>query len=274
VQKVVIVIPCFNEANRLKVTDFITLASNDNLRLLFVDDGSEDRTMHLLKEICQAGRGNIDTLTLPTNGGKAEAVRQGMLTAMEGGAEVVGYIDADLSTPIDETTRLIKQLDQRNLSVIMGSRVAMLGTKIARSPIRHYPGRVFASAASLILKVAVYDTQCGAKFFRNTHSLYSALERKFLSRWAFDIELLGRLLIGSEKSRPVPLEEFIEVPLRIWTDFSDSKLKPPDAVKMLVDLFKIALDFSRLRRKVNKKSPAEKLRMEQETIQAGRLRKE
>ena len=272
--KAVIVIPCFNEERRLKVNEFITLASKDEVRLLFVNDGSEDGTENLLKEISNAARGHVEYLSLPTNVGKAEAVRQGMLTAIEGGVEVVGFIDADLSTPIDETIRLIKQLDQRHIAVVMGSRIAMLGTKITRSPFRHYPGRVFASAASLILKVAVYDTQCGAKVFRNTHSLCSALERQFLSRWAFDIELLGRLLIGSEKSRPVPLEEFIEVPLKAWTDFSDSKLKRSDALKMLLDLFKIALDFSRLRRKANKESLSDRLRIDEEPIQAEPIRKE
>lgn len=231
----------------------MNLASNGHIRLLFVNDGSNDGTEHLLKQLSNASPGDVDYLSLPTNVGKAEAVRQGMLTAIQRGVEVVGFIDADLSTPTAETIRLIKQLDQRNISVVMGSRIAMLGTKIKRSPFRHYPGRVFASLASFILNIAVYDTQCGAKVFRNTHSLHSALERHFHSRWAFDVELLGRLLIGSEKSKPVPLEEFIEVPLREWTDFSDSKIKRTDALYMLVDLLKIALDFSHLRKKANKK---------------------
>ncbi len=272
--KAVIVIPCFNEESRLKVNEFITLASRDEVRLLFVNDGSQDGTENVLKEISNAARGHVEYLSLPTNVGKAEAVRQGMLTAIEGGVEVVGFIDADLSTPIDETIRLIKQLDQRHIAVAIGSRIAMLGTKITRSPFRHYPGRVFASAASLILKVAVYDTQCGAKVFRNTHSLHSALERQYLSRWAFDIAFVGRLILGSEKSRPDPVEEFIEVPLKAWTDFSDSKLKRSDAVKMLLDLFKIALDFSRLRRKANKESLSDRLRIDEEPIQAEPIRKE
>ena len=89
----------------------------------------------------------------------------------------------------------------------------MLGYDIDRSAVRHYLGRVFATAASLILQARVYDTQCGAKLFRAGPALSDALATPFLSRWAFDVEFLGRLLIGSPAVPPLPLSAVVEVPL-------------------------------------------------------------
>ena len=74
----------------------------------------------------------------------------------------------------------------------------MMGTDIRRSAVRHYTGRLFATAGSLVLGVPVYDTQCGAKAFRVTDALRAALAEPFVSRWAFDVEVLGRLLRSTD----------------------------------------------------------------------------
>src|SRR5439155_749418 len=81
--------------------------------------------------------------------------------ALEGAATTIGYVDADLSTPVPEVLRLLAEMERRHAVVVMGARVALLGTAIARRAHRHYLGRLFATAASLVLGVRVYDTQCG-----------------------------------------------------------------------------------------------------------------
>ena len=103
---------------------------------------------------------------LPVNVGKAEAVRTGLLRCLADGAEITGYFDADLATPPEEMIRLVRTLQEREATVALAARVALLGTRIERSHLRHYLGRVFATIASLILRIRVYDTQCGAKAFR------------------------------------------------------------------------------------------------------------
>ena len=86
----------------------------------------------------------------------------------------------------------------------------------------------------------MYDTQCGAKFFRNSESLRDALSQPFHSRWSFDVELLGRLLRGRDGAPPIPLAEFIEVPLKQWRDIGGSKVSAASSVKAGVDLALIA----------------------------------
>jgi hypothetical protein len=107
---------------------------------------------------------------------------------------------------------------------------------------------VFASLASLILNLRIYDTQCGAKLFRRSAALAAALETPFLSRWAFDVELIGRLLAGVPGVPPIPATDFVEVPLGSWSDVPGSKLRPAAMAGALKDLALIAADLRRRRR--------------------------
>lgn len=240
----VVVVPCFNEERRLSDEDFLALAAAPGMRLLFVDDGSTDRTRERVRVLSARGNGRVDLLELGANRGKGEAVRMGLLRALERSPEAVGYVDADLSTPVDEIVRLHGELERRGVAVVMGARVRMLGSRIERRAVRHYLGRVFATGASILLALPVYDTQCGAKFFRVGEPLRRALERPFRSRWAFDVELIGRLLVGSP---PVPASDFLEVPLRRWSDVSGSRLGARGMIATALELVAIGADLRRRR---------------------------
>jgi dolichyl-phosphate beta-glucosyltransferase len=232
-----IVVPCFNEAARIELGRFEELLEAGH-SLCFVDDGSKDDTRSLLEGFAARRPGQVTVLSLERNSGKAEAVRRGMVTSLERGAGQVGYLDADLATPPTEMLRVLEALDGHD--VAMGSRVALLGRNIERSHSRHILGRVFATAASIALKLPVYDTQCGAKVFRDTPALRSALEQPFTSRWAFDVELLGRLLAPSSGEGLSP-SRFVEVPLHQWMDVGGSKLKPAPMVKAGLDVLRFAV---------------------------------
>ena len=245
---VAIVVPCFDEADRLDPDGLTELAKRAGATLVLVDDGSTDATAAVLQRLVDADPERFVLLSLPTNVGKGETVRRGLRAGMDGGADVVGYYDADLATPPAEMARLVGILQDRpELGVVMGARVGLLGHAIDRSMVRHYLGRVFATLSSVVLGLDVYDTQCGAKVFRAGPPLKAALAKPFTSRWVFDVELLGRLHQGSAGVDGLPASAFLEVPLTEWRDVDGTKLSPRSGVRALADLLRIARSQRRRR---------------------------
>lgn len=244
----VIVVPCHNEEKRLDAERLSSLLSREDLGLLFVDDGSTDGTRKLLTEMAARAPERVRVHALARNRGKGEAVRAGLLQALDSGAAVVGYLDADLSTPPEEMLGLVAVLEDPRIQVVLGSRVSLLGRRIERKRARHYLGRVFASVASISLGLPVYDTQCGAKVFRRGPALEAALGRPFTSRWAFDVELLGRLLVGENGIPQLGEADFVEVPLHRWRDIKGSSLSPWHMLTAGKDLLRIAWQIQRRRR--------------------------
>jgi dolichyl-phosphate beta-glucosyltransferase len=218
-----LVVPCYNEEKRLDRAAFeAALRRADGPVLLFVDDGSGDGTRRLLESIRAAAPDRCHVLALPANRGKAEAVRAGLNEALRAGAARVGYWDADLATPLEAVADFQRELDERpEAEMVMGARVRMLGRRIDRHGSRHLIGRAYATLASLVLGLPVYDTQCGAKLFRGTAVLSAALDRPFGSRWAFDVELIQRLQAGWGHAGAGSI---VEVPLVEWRDVGESKV--------------------------------------------------
>src|SRR5205085_869471 len=88
-----LIVPCYNEEHRLDRARFVAFARDPRIELLFIDDGSKDGTASVLADLTREGGGKIAFHSLPRNAGKGEAVRQGLLRALEEGASVVGYAD-------------------------------------------------------------------------------------------------------------------------------------------------------------------------------------
>ena len=123
--------------------------------------------------------------------------------------------------------------------MVFGARVKLLGRTVERRRIRHYLGRVFATAASACLALPIYDTQCGAKLFRRTPELMISLAEPFRSRWIFDVELIARFI--KLKGARAMSTEIHEYPLEIWTDVAGSKVRPQDFARALYELVQIRL---------------------------------
>lgn len=252
----VIVVPCFNEARRLQSTRFLEFARRfPDIRLLLVDDGSGDDTRRLLDQLSARSAGRIGVHSLPKNQGKAEAVRQGILAALNEGAENVGYWDADLATPLADIPRFRQILrDHADVQLVLGSRIPLLGHRIHRSPWRGRLGRAFATAASLSLGLRIFDTQCGAKLFRVTPETAEIFSEHFLARWIFDVELMARLLRAHRDRQPEQL--LYEFPLEEWQDVAGSRLKLRDFAKAPWELAAITWKYRRGAGRVAPKSIA------------------
>jgi dolichyl-phosphate beta-glucosyltransferase len=237
----IIVVPCYNEERRLPVDAFRAFAAAEpRVQFLFVDDGSTDETRHVLSRLVAIAPDRFQTIVQGSNRGKAEAVRVGMLSAFSGGGRYAGYWDADLATPLSEIPRFIDVLDShRDREICFGARVQLLGREIDRRPFRHYIGRLFATAASLTLRLPVYDTQCGAKLFRVSPAMRALFAEPFLGRWTFDVEIIARLTQQRAGEQRRPSELMYELPLDEWRDIDGSKVHPLDFFAALIELGRI-----------------------------------
>lgn len=237
-----IVIPCFNEAQRIHREDFTKfLATSPAASLLFVNDGSTDRTLEVLLDLQMAIGLQAEVLNLRINRGKAEAVRRGLMRAVDiPGIEIVGFWDADLSTPllaVEDFTRILAS--RPDIQMVFGSRVRLLGRDIERRASRHYLGRMFATAASMVLALPIYDTQCGAKLFRVNKLLVEVLRTPFCSRWIFDVELIARFFEMYRHDDLRAKTAIYEFPLDKWTDVAGSKVSPRDFIAAALELVQI-----------------------------------
>ncbi|HEX2062344.1 MAG TPA: glycosyltransferase [Thermoanaerobaculia bacterium] len=241
----ILVVPCYNEEHRLPVDAFRAFALDGvRLEILFVNDGSTDGTLRLLQSIAAEDPSRYSVLNLEKNSGKAEAVRRGILAALDRSPDLVGFWDADLATPLQEIPGFLNVFDARpEIEMVMAARVRLLGRSISRNPGRHYFGRVGATLISSSLGLAVYDTQCGAKLFRAGERMRELFAAPFLSRWIFDVEIIARLV--RQRGRDDAARAIYELPIITWHDVKGSKVKSTDFGRALRDLWKIHRAYNR-----------------------------
>jgi dolichyl-phosphate beta-glucosyltransferase len=234
-----LVVPCYNEAARLDPEAFLHFVrTHPAVQLVLVDDGSLDGTGEILERIRAAAPAAVTTLRHSPRRGKAEAVRAGILAGLAQRAALVGFFDADLSTPLQAIDDFLAVLrDDPTVEVVLGSRVMLMGRDIKRKATRHYLGRVFATAASHTLDLPVYDTQCGAKILRVNAATATLFDTPFRSAWIFDVELIARFLrLPVAPGEPARRDRLYELVLRAWHDRPGSKLRWYDFFRAMVDL--------------------------------------
>lgn len=240
-----VVIPCYQEAKRLPQEEYLSFSrGNPGMFLLFVNDGSNDGTQAVLEELKKQANGNIEVLDLKRNLGKAEAVRLGinhLINSLD--LEYVGFLDADLSTPLSEYKHLLNFIaSNKSVKMVCGARIRRMGANIERSWSRHCIGRILATVTGLlILKIPVYDTQCGAKIF-DLNLARSIFKEQFVSRWFFDIEIYCRVInnAGYEEA----LKIIYEVPLQAWRHAAASKITLKTLLSVPLEMFKIYLKYN------------------------------
>ena len=184
-----VVIPCYNEAKRLNIEMYNSfIKENDNFTFCFVNDGSQDDTLEIIKRLHGSNIERVLIENLNFNQGKSEAVRAGLMKLADvDHLEYIGYMDADLATPLYELQNIRVLLIEKKKQVVFGSRIIHLGAKVKRKFLRFVLGRVFATIVSRwILQLPIYDTQCGFKFFSKS-SLLPIIREPFKSKWFFDI---------------------------------------------------------------------------------------
>ena len=235
-----VVIPAYNEEDRIGSTlERITrhLGSREvSFELLIVDDGSTDRTAEMVGHF--AGRehltGPIHLHRNETNRGKGYSVRRGMLEAQ---GDYALFTDADLSAPIEELSKLEKEVVEGGADIAFGSRdVEGADIQVHQPWWRESSGKIFNRFVRLWTGLPYRDTQCGFKLFRMS-CCKDLFEKQTIFDFGFDVELLYVARQWGLGMKEVPV---------VWRHATGSKVQfVPHALGMLADLVKIRWNDAR-----------------------------
>ncbi len=237
-----VVIPCYNEEDRLSSGEFKNFAhKNLGYHLCFVNDGSTDKTLEVLEELRQGNPENISIYDCVKNGGKAEAVRQGTLHLVKDKQlDYIGFLDADLSTDFRDFDDLVKTIETSDFKIVSGSRIARMGANITKESARRIISLTINKIIQTILGMPFKDTQCGAKIMdREIATLM--FKDKFITKWLFDVEIFMRMRkhYGKDEAKRLICEQ----PLKRWIHADGSKLSMKDSVKIVGQLAQIAYTY-------------------------------
>ena len=225
-----VIIPAYNEEKRLgphlePVLKFFHTHYPD-FELIIVDDGSSDATAKTVSEVI-AKEPRVRLISYQPNRGKGYAVKRGVLASR---GDPVLFMDADLSTPLSEVPKILKQLN--GVDIVIGSRGQ------AKSHINKKPP-IFRKLASIIFDQIKYilvglrrfkDTQCGFKVFRGSIAR-QLFARSQIDRFMFDVEILYLAERAGLK--------ILEMPVT-WADAPDSHVRFWEGVvNMFRDLWRI-----------------------------------
>jgi len=220
-----IVVPCFNEEQRLPRTieqiERYLDARNTPYELILVDDGSADGT-RLIMDAAAERHSAVRVEGLPHNRGKGRALAVGVEASK--GDEVL-ITDADLSTPIEELEKLQAAL-RDGAGVAIGSRALRASrVEISQPVYRVLMGKAFNLIVQAVLLPGIWDTQCGFKLFRAdvAHSVFAGLAT---DGFGFDPEVLYRARKQGVKIAEVPV---------VWRNSAPTKVSP---VRSSLDMLK------------------------------------
>src|SRR5438874_12956063 len=227
-----VVIPCFNEAARIGETLRLTLdyltANAPESELIVVNDGSTDSTAAIARERLKDARIETRLLENFPNRGKGAAVRAGLLASQK---PIGLFFDADLSTPLEETPKVIEPIARGELDIAFGSRAIDSSLIGQHQPWRReYAGRVFNLLVRVATGLPFWDTQCGFRAFR-LEACRQIIEAAKIIGFGFDVELL---LLAQRAGLRLK-----EIPVR-WNHHEGSKVRLiQDSVRMLREVLSL-----------------------------------
>lgn len=237
-----VVIPCYNEETRLLGDDFKSFVhKNLGYHLCFVNDGSKDNTLNVLNKLAKGNEERISVYNCEKNGGKAEAVRLGMLhLAKQSQFNYIGFLDADLSTDFEDFNDLVTTISNSNFKIVSGSRMNRMGADITKQSARAIISKTINFFIRKTLGMDFKDTQCGAKIMTK-EIVDKTFQKKFLTKWLFDVEIFMRMkkIYGNKDVQNLICEQ----PLKRWIHADGSKLSFKDSIKIVFQILQIAVHY-------------------------------
>lgn len=234
-QKLSIIIPAHNEAQRIKKTldTYLTFFGNVHdqqileTEIVVVLNACTDNTLNVVQEICKQWS-NCLILELQ-DGGKGLAIKAGFLNALQRPNDLIGFVDADMATSPQAFYALVQNIN--NCDGVIASRYRSDSIISPQRPwIKRWGSRVFyESLITLLYGMHYSDYQCGAKLFRR-EVIAQVAPRLTVKQWAFDVELLYLCKKYGFKIKEIATQ---------WHDQAGSKLRISSGFKMLAELVRV-----------------------------------
>jgi glycosyltransferase involved in cell wall biosynthesis len=233
--KLSIIVPAYNEQLRISrmlesYLPFLEKKYLTDFEMIIVVNGSKDDTENIVRKYASkypqvkiiVERGKI---------GKGAAIKIGFKNAQ---APLIGFVDADGSTPPESFQKLIDSIDDADIAIasrwLKGSDV-----KLNQPFIRRLASRVFNRLVNFLFKLNISDTQCGAKVFTR-EAVQKAMPNLGITKWAFDVDFLFQITRLGGK--------IVEVPI-VWRNAPGSKIKITRAsVQMFLAVVRLRLIYS------------------------------
>lgn len=223
-----VIIPVYNEANRVKkswkiIKNYFQNNLN-NCELIFVNDGSTDNTLNIIKKL--KANFPLKIISYSKNQGKGYAVKQGVLAATK---NTLLFFDIDLSVPLSTTKKYLRKIDENSL--IIGTR-KLSGAKLLQRQnfYREKMGQAFTKLTNLILNNNCSDYTCGFKMMP-TKLAKEIFKKTKINRWTFDAELIFLAKKMGVKIKEIPV---------VWKNNSDTRVNlNKDILGSFFDLIKI-----------------------------------
>lgn len=216
--KIAIIIPAYNEEKRIGPTleaylsyfnNLVKIKNINKFKIIVVLNACTDNTSQIVDKFKSE---NLEKLNFK-RGGKGFAVIEGFKHALNKNYELIGFVDADMSTNPQELYALVKGMKNNDATIasryIFGSKLTPKNTFL-----RILASRVYNLFIRAILFIPFRDTQCGAKMFKR-NSIEKIIKKVGMTSWAFDIEIL--YLLNKEGFR------IKEIPT-IWSNKDYSKI--------------------------------------------------
>lgn len=232
-QKLSVVIPAYNEGERIEKTlfavgGFLSKQQYD-YEILVVNDGSKDTTAEVVQRTIPQIK-NMRLIDNKVNQGKGGVVQQGMLAAV---GDIRVFMDADNSTKIDEIAKFLPYFDQ-GFDLVVGSR-RIPGAHVPKDQdaLREFEGWVFREMVHLAVPVGVTDTQCGFKAM-TAKAAELIFPKQTIFRWAFDVEILALARKYHQVIKEVPIT---------WINDEGTHVKLSGKIKMLQEVAQVRINL-------------------------------
>ena len=240
--KTIMLVPCFNEGNRINVDYWNEILTQSSFEWLFINDGSTDETLNKLQSIK-----DCKVLNLPRNLGKAEALRKGVqFVFAENNLNYssLGYLDADDAFSINDIVAIYEKFISlhNSFDALWVSRVALAGRDIMRNEKRHIISRIIVTIFGSMYQDLPYDPQAGFKIFRINDQFIKIFDDVFKTRWFIDLEILLRF----QKLNNRKMKIWEEV-ASYWRDVPVSKIKGKEILRIFKEFLTIRNQMKRMR---------------------------